>query len=214
MNLQFDDEVKLELDGVALDGHLTVPQQAEAIVIFSHGSGSSRQSPRNRAVSAALHEKQIGTLLFDLLTAEEDRQRDTRFDIDLLTQRLVAATAWLRGHEAARNVKIGYFGASTGAASALRAAAEQPEIAAVVSRGGRPDLAGSAALAAVHAPVLLLVGSLDRDVLRLNEEASKQLGGTARVAVIEGASHLFEEPGKLEEVAELAGQWFKDHLLY
>jgi putative phosphoribosyl transferase len=186
------------------------------VVVFAHGSGSSRTSPRNMFVAGALHVVGLGSLLFDLLTPEEEADRANVFDIGLLAGRLSAATAWLRAQPGLRHVPVGYFGASTGAAAALRAAAgpDQPGgsgIAAVVSRGGRPDLAG-AALAQVRAPTLFLVGGLDDRVLELNEAARAQLRCESRLVVIPGAGHLFAEPGTLEQVASLARDWFAHYL--
>jgi dienelactone hydrolase len=195
--------------GPVLAGDLSVPDGATGVVAFAHGSGSSRHSPRNRAVAEALNDAGLGTLLFDLLTeAEEER----RFDIRLLAGRLVAAVDWLAAEPSAATLPIGCFGASTGAAAALAAAAERPQVVrAVVSRGGRPDLAG-AALRDVRAPVLLLVGGRDEQVLVLNEDAARQLTGIWRLDVIPGATHLFPEPGTLEEVVLRATEWFKQHL--
>jgi putative phosphoribosyl transferase len=204
-------EVVLELGSVELTGDLSVPPGAKAIVLFAHGSGSSRRSSRNRAVAAALHESGLGTLLFDLLSeAEEEidaRSAELRFDISLLADRLLGATRWVGESDPLRDLRIGYFGASTGAAAALVAAAEEPRVGAVVSRGGRPDLAGSA-LARVICPTLLIVGGVDAAVLGMNEEAMKQLRCEKQMDIIPGASHLFEEPGALERVSELARDWF------
>ncbi|WP_405021397.1 dienelactone hydrolase family protein [Kitasatospora sp. NBC_00070] len=198
----------------ALAGDLAVPVAARGMVLFAHGSGSSRHSPRNRAVAATLQEAGLGTLLLDLLTAPEEavdaRTREHRFDIDLLTARLVAAVDWLTARPGTTGLPLGLFGASTGAAAALRAAAERPrQVRTVVSRGGRPDLAGDA-IGLVRAPVLLLVGGHDRDVLRLNRAAAAQLTVPHRVQVIPGATHLFEEPGTLEAAADAARAWFLD----
>jgi dienelactone hydrolase len=204
-----DEEVELDLGDAVVGGHLRIPPGAAGVVVFAHGSGSSRHSPRNRWVAERLQAAGLGTLLFDLLTAAEARDRANVFAIDLLGARLVAAIAWLRGRSAGA---IGCFGASTGAAAALWAAAEPgAHIAAVVSRGGRPDLAG-ARLAAVTAPTLLVVGSADTAVLELNREAARQLRGEHRIEIVPGATHLFEEPGALERVADLAIGWFVDHL--
>ena len=202
---------------VPLPGRLTVPAGARGVVVFAHGSGSSRNSPRNMFVAAVLHVAGLGSLLFDLLTPDEEADRANVFDIGLLAGRLTAATTWLRGQPGLERVPLGYFGASTGAAAALRAAAglatqpQDAQIAAVVSRGGRPDLAG-ASLGAVRAPTLLLVGGLDDRVLELNESARAQLGGESRLVVIPGAGHLFAEPGTLEQVASLARDWFARYL--
>ncbi|UGY91023.1 phosphoribosyltransferase [Streptomyces gobiensis] len=201
-------EVRIDAGGVELIGDLKVPEGAPAIVVFAHGSGSSRRSPRNRSVAQALNGAGLGTLLFDLLTREEELDRANVFDIEVLAGRLMEVTRWLRRRESA---PISYFGASTGAAAALRAAAgADMEIAAVVSRGGRPDLAGPA-LAAVRAPTLLIVGGNDEMVLDLNRRAQAELRCESQLAVVPEATHLFEEPGALEEVAELARDWFLDH---
>lgn len=209
-------EVVVSIGDTALAGSLTVPDHAPGIVVFAHGSGSSRFSPRNRAVAATLNEAGLATLLFDLLTAEENetdlRTRELRFDIDLLTARLVGAIDWLGDRAAAAALPAGLFGASTGAAAALRAAAARPQaVAAVVSRGGRPDLAG-ADLPRVAAPTLLIVGGDDGPVITLNQEAAAQLRCEHRLHIVPGATHLFEEPGKLEQVAKLARDWFLRHL--
>jgi dienelactone hydrolase len=205
--------VQVEADGALLEGTLTVPAAALGIVLFAHGSGSSRHSPRNRFVARRLNHAGLVTLLLDLLTPEEEavdsRTAHLRFDINLLAERLVAATDWLASQATTRDLPIGYFGASTGAGAALVAAAARPGKArAVVSRGGRPDLAGSA-LPRVQAPTLLIVGGADVPVLGLNQRALQQLGSTQQfLAVVPGATHLFEEPGALEEVARLATDWF------
>ncbi|MCU0307691.1 MAG: dienelactone hydrolase family protein [Thermoleophilia bacterium] len=201
---------------VALRGDLARPRAAAGIVLFVHGSGSSRLSPRNRRVAAALGRHGLATLLMDLLTAEEEaedlRTAALRFDIPLLTGRVERAVDWLRAEPATAGLGLGLFGASTGAAAALIAAARRPgDVAAVVSRGGRPDLAG-AALEAVRAPTLLIVGGADATVLRLNRAALAALGGPARLEVVPGATHLFAEPGALEAVARLAAAWFVRHL--
>jgi len=194
-----------------LRGDLTVPAYAIGVVVFAHGSGSSRRSPRNIAVARELQDNRFGTLLFDLLSADED-DGDRRFDIPLLTERLRAAVAELANHEHAARLPIGLFGASTGAAAALRtAAAEGERVRAVVSRGGRPDLAGDA-LPRVRCPTLLIVGERDPEVLRLNRDASGELGGPHELRVVPGATHLFEEAGALETVAGLAAAWFGDHV--
>lgn len=211
MDTQYHKEVSISVADLRLKGELCIPQKANAIIIFSHGSGSSRLSKRNLQVAAYLQERNFGTLLFDLLTAEEDQNYNNRFDIDLLTERLVDATAWLQKLPAAKNIPIGYFGASTGAASALKAAAQLPHIFAVVSRGGRPDLAKEA-LSMVKAPTLLIVGGLDVQVLELNQAAYRELKCEKQLKVVEGATHLFEEQGKMEIVAELATTWFKQHI--
>jgi len=196
---------------VTLPGSLLMPLDCAGVVIFAHGSGSSRHSPRNRAVASALLERGCGALLFDLLTAQEERDRKNVFDIGLLGGRMVDAMKWIRTLDAVRERPVGLFGASTGSAAALVAAARLgEEVAAVVSRGGRPDLAGEA-LASVIAPTLLIVGSLDEQVLALNQEAQRLLGGESELLIIEGATHLFEEPGTLEQVADAAGRWFVAH---
>lgn len=211
METRFRQEVDISVDGVQLKGDLFIPGQAQAIVIFSHGSGSSRHSVRNRAVAGYLQHKRIGTLLFDLLTEAEDQDYSMRFDIGLLTQRLVAVTRWLEQVPAAKNCRIGYFGASTGAASALQAAAVLKQVGAVVSRGGRPDMAAES-LPLVASPTLLIVGSLDTQVLALNRMALEQLACTKELAIVEGATHLFEEYGTLDEVMKLASAWFEKYL--
>jgi predicted phosphoribosyltransferase/dienelactone hydrolase len=212
-----DRDVIVMAGPVPLPGRLTVPAGARGVVVFAHGSGSSRNSPRNMFVAAALHVIGLGSLQFDLLTPEEEADRANVFDIGLLAGRLTAATAWLRGQPGLQQLPVGYFGASTGAAAALRAAADLDQeggrsaIAAVVSRGGRPDLAG-AALGAVRAPTLFLVGGLDDRVLELNEAARAQLPGDSQLVVIPGAGHLFAEPGTLEQVASRARDWFARYL--
>ena len=204
--------VKIRIDRVTLDGELGMPEQAKGVVIFAHGSGSSRLSPRNTFVSRILQQAGIGTLLFDLLTLEEDHVSERRFDIDLLARRLVGATRWLMARPEMKGVSYAYFGASTGAAAALQAAAlEGAAIKAVVSRGGRPDLA-MRYLELVRAPTLLIVGERDRQVLHLNRLALIRLAGEKELSVIPGATHLFEEPGTLEEAALRAREWFVHHL--
>jgi putative phosphoribosyl transferase len=206
------EEVGPQAGAVRLVGYLTVPEGAPEIVVFVHGSGSSRHSPRNRHVAAVLNDAGLGTLLFDLLTPEEELDRANVFDIGLLAGRLVQVTGWLRAQPRAARAAVGYFGASTGAAAALVAAARRPELAgAVVSRGGRPDLARGD-LPDVTAPTLLIVGGLDEDVLELNRQALALLRCPRELVVIPGATHLFPEPGTLEEVARLAEQWFLRHL--
>jgi putative phosphoribosyl transferase len=193
-------------------GDLVLPESAQALVVFAHGSGSSRHSPRNRQVARALHERQLGTLLLDLLTVEEERDRANVFDVALLAERLVAATRWAQREPQLAGLRIGYFGASTGAGAALWAAGELGrEIDAVVSRGGRPDLAAEQ-LPEVRAPVLLIVGGHDEIVIELNRQARDHMTAPCEIAVVPGATHLFEEPGALEEVARLAGEWFERHL--
>ena len=205
--------VAIDEGGLRLDGELALPPRAQGIVLFAHGSGSSRHSPRNQHVAQALRAAGVGTLLFDLLTADEDRVYATRFDIPLLTARLAAATAWVEREPDAAELPIGYFGASTGAAAALAAAAQHgPRIAAVVSRGGRPDLAGTEALSRVTAPTLLIVGGWDEDVLALNRAAYAHLRCVREIKVVPGATHLFEEPGTLDAVALAAAEWFTRHL--
>jgi pimeloyl-ACP methyl ester carboxylesterase len=202
----------VETAGVDLPGELSVPPDPIGIVLFAHGSGSSRHSPRNVAVARGLHRAGLATLLFDLLTPEESPDRAKVFDITLLATRLIGATRWVRGLSSLEELPVGYFGASTGAAAALIAAAQLPdEVDAVVSRGGRPDLAGSA-LAGVQAPTLLIVGGLDRTVLQLNREARAQIPAPCELAVVEGAGHLFEEDDALAQVAALASDWFVDRL--
>jgi putative phosphoribosyl transferase len=198
--------------GLELPGILTAPPGATGCVAFAHGSGSSRLSPRNRFVADVLTEAGIGTLLFDLLTPEEEVDRRNVFDIGLLASRLEGATTWLGGHPAAGGLPLGYFGASTGAAAALWAAADFGErVRAVVSRGGRPDLAGPK-LEVVRSPTLLVVGGFDELVLTLNREALARLGPESELQIVPGATHLFEEPGALEQVAALARDWFLRHL--
>jgi dienelactone hydrolase len=204
--------VTVPADGVRLEGMLEVPADATGIVVFAHGSGSSRKSPRNNFVAEIIRERNLGTLLFDLLTEAEDRSRENRFDIPLLTDRLVAATRWVRGREGTRETALGYFGSSTGAAAALRAAARpETDVGAVVSRGGRVDMAADA-LDAVRAPTLLVVGGADTEVLELNRDAYDRLDATKELHVVEGAGHLFEGEGELEEVADAAADWFADAL--
>ena len=205
--------VVVKADGEELEGMLEVPAGATGIVLFAHGSGSSRHSPRNNAVAADLRRARIGTLLFDLLTEKEDvadrQTRRFRFDIELLTRRLLGATQWLSGQDRARELPFGYFGASTGAAAALKAAARKPmALRAVVSRGGRPDLAEEA-LAEVAVPVRLIVGGLDTQVIAMNESALARLASEHKeIEIVESAGHLFEEPGKMDEVSALAREWF------
>jgi putative phosphoribosyl transferase len=208
--------VEVPVAGVRLSGDLTVPANAPGLVLFAHGSGSSRQSPRNRYVARELNGADLATLLIDLLTHAEEaidmRTAHLRFDLALLAERLVAVSDWLLAEEPVAARGLGYFGASTGAGAALMAAAERPAaVRAVVSRGGRPDLAG-AALTRVHAPTLLIVGGDDLPVLELNRRALAELRPDKRLEVIPGATHLFEEPGALEQVARLARGWFQHHL--
>lgn len=196
-----------------VEGTLDVPTGATGVVLFAHGSGSSRFSPRNNFVAGALRTAGIGTLLMDLLTPAEDDDYRTRFNIGLLTERLGLAADWLAASAATRGLRLGLFGASTGAAAALQLAAERKNgVAAVVSRGGRPDLTGQVALARVTAPTLFLVGGRDEGVIELNESAFLNLNCKKRIDIVPGATHLFEEPGALEEVARLARDWFSQHL--
>lgn len=208
--------MELTADGVILEGDLVLPEAAQGLVVFAHGSGSSRHSPRNRYVAQVLQRAGLGTLLLDLLTAEEEAvdvyTRRYRFDIPLLARRLVGVTDWARSAAQTARLALGYFGASTGAAAALIAAADRPEaVRAVVSRGGRPDLAGEA-LPRVQAPTLLIVGGCDTPVIALNREAYRQLPGEKEMMIVPRATHLFEEPGTLEEVARLAQEWFLKYL--
>lgn len=213
----FDEQqVLVCADNVTLEGELVIPQSAAGIVLFAHGSGSSRHSSRNRFVAQRLQKAGLATLLFDLLTLQEEEvdvlTRQHRFDIDLLTRRLAGATNWLCQQPQASQLAIGYFGASTGAAAALRAAAELPDkVSAVVSRGGRPDLAMTE-LPRVQAPTLLIVGGFDTQVIELNRQAQAQLNVENSLDIVPGATHLFEEPGTLEQVADLAINWFVGHL--
>lgn len=201
--------VSIAVDGVVVEGTLALPVSPSGMVLFAHGSGSSRHSPRNNAVAAELRKAGLGTLLMDLLSESEDPDTGRRFDIAMLARRLGAATDWLADYPATRSVPIGLFGASTGAAAALALAAQRPEaVAAVVSRGGRPELAGREILAAVRAPTLLIVGSLDTEVVHLNTDAHAHMTCEKRIDIVEGATHLFEEPGRLDVVAQLAAQWF------
>jgi putative phosphoribosyl transferase len=207
----FDADVEVEVGRIQLPGHLTVPADAVGVVAFAHGSGSSRHSPRNQYVADQLHAAGLGTLTFDLLTDGEARDRRNVFDIGLLANRMARATDWVRHHDAVAGLPVGLFGASTGAAAALVAAsAATLPIAAVVSRGGRPDLAGNH-LGHVTAPTLLIVGGDDTEVLSLNRDAQRHLRCENRLTVVPGATHLFEEPGTLQQVAELAAEWFVEH---
>ena len=208
--------VRVVAGPVTLEGNLILPAGARGVVLFAHGSGSSRLSPRNRYVARLLNEGKLATLLIDLLTADEAvidvQSAHLRFDIGLLAERLIGATDWLTQYSDSRHLRVGYFGASTGAAAALVAAAERPRVVgAIVSRGGRPDLAGPT-LARVQAPTLLIVGGDDAPVIELNRQAFTQLRVEKRLAIIPGATHLFEEPGTLEQVAWLAREWFESHL--
>lgn len=209
--------LELDVGRITLSGDLHLPEGATTLVIFAHGSGSSRHSPRNQFVAQVLQERGHGTLLFDLLTLEEEQvdlqMGHLRFDIDMLSQRLVAITEWVRQYPDTRELSIGVFGASTGAAAALKAAAEIPDdVKAVVSRGGRPDLAGDA-LPRVKAPTLLIVGGSDTAVIRLNKDAMRHLNAENTLSIVPQATHLFAEPGALEQVARLAGDWFSKHLV-
>lgn len=209
--------VSIELEDAVLEGDLTVPRGARGLVVFAHGSGSSRHSPRNRFVAEVINAAGLGTLLMDLLTAEEERvdevTRELRFDIGLLARRVAQVVEWAAARPELAGMRIGLFGSSTGAAAALVAAAELPAgaVQAVVSRGGRPDLAG-VALPRVACPTLLIVGGLDDVVIGLNEDARRQMGCPTELVIVPGATHLFEEPGTLEEVARLAAAWFVRHL--
>ncbi|WP_078671125.1 dienelactone hydrolase family protein [Chitinophaga eiseniae] len=209
---RFNEIVKIPVDNKLLEGELIIPEKAESVIIFCHGSGSSRFSPRNRAVASKLREHNFGTLLFDLLTKEEDAaDYYTRFNIQLLGNRLIDVTKWLDNLLHADHCKLGYFGASTGAAAALSAAAALPQIHAIVSRGGRPDLAADV-LSKITAPTLLIVGSLDHDVIACNRFAYERLQGPKKLLIIEGAGHLFEEGNAMDKVAEDAVRWFNLYL--
>ena len=209
--------VHIAVGAVTLEGNLSLPEGAGGVVLFAHGSGSSRHSPRNRYVARLLNEAKLATLLIDLLTSGEEaidlRTAHLRFDIGLLAERLLGATDWITLHPETRDLRVGYFGASTGAGAALVAAAERPLVVrAVVSRGGRPDLA-EPALPYVRAPTLLIVGGSDVPVIELNRKALAQLNCEKRLVIVPGATHLFEEPGALDEVARLAREWFERHLM-
>ena len=209
-------EVQIQAGRAVLSGNLTIPENATGLVLFAHGSGSSRHSPRNQFVAHIINDAGLGTLLFDLLTQDEEATdtwtREHRFNIGLLAQRLVHATKWAKQQEETRDLRIGYFGSSTGGAAALVAATELPQdIGAVVSRGGRPDLAGDA-LPKVKAPTLLIVGGNDDIVIELNEMARDQMRCEVKLEIVPGATHLFEEPGTLEKVAKLASDWFVNHI--
>jgi putative phosphoribosyl transferase len=207
-----DGEVSVLAGSVRVAGDLSLPQDASGVVVFAHGSGSSRHSPRNRYVAATLNQARLGTLLIDLLSADEEDDRAKVFDIDLLGRRLLDVTSWLQSQSDTRDHRIGYFGASTGAGAALWAAADpHADVAAIVSRGGRPDLAGPR-LGFVRAPTLLVVGGLDDVVIELNRTTQFQLRCENRLEIVPGASHLFEEPGTLEQVARLAASWFTTYL--
>jgi pimeloyl-ACP methyl ester carboxylesterase len=207
---------RVKIGKIILEGSLSIPKNSEGIVLFAHGSGSGRHSPRNQYVAGVLQEAGLSTLLIDLLTVAEERvdayTMHLRFDIGLLAQRLSGATDWLVNNQETRYLNIGYFGASTGAAAALVAATKHPDVVrAIVSRGGRPDLAGPS-LPHVKAPTLLIVGGDDTQVIELNEQAREQMRTECKIVIVPGATHLFEEPGKLEEVAKLATDWFTKYL--
>ena len=209
-------EVQIHAGRAVLHGNLNIPENASALVLFAHGSGSSRHSPRNQFVARTLNEAGLATLLFDLLTPEEEaidmQTQEHRFNIDLLAMRLGHSTKWAKQQEQTSNLGLGYFGSSTGGAAALMAAVDAPQnVDAVVSRGGRPDLAGEA-LPKVKAPTLLIVGGNDDVVIELNEQARDRMHCEVKLEIIPGATHLFEEPGALEKVAQLASQWFSRHL--
>jgi putative phosphoribosyl transferase len=209
-------EVQIQTGQAVLPGNLHIPDGATAVVLFAHGSGSSRHSPRNQFVARTLNDTGLATLLFDLLTPEEEaidlRTREHRFNIGLLAERLVHATKWAHQQEQTRDLRIGYFGSSTGGGAALVAAAEIPQdVGVVVSRGGRPDLAGDA-LPKVQAPTLLIVGGNDAIVIELNEQARDRMRCEVKLEIVPGATHLFDEPGALEKVAELASDWFVNHM--
>ncbi len=214
---QFQEQVVgvVAADDAMLEGNLVVPTRARGVVLFAHGSGSSRHSPRNRAVARNLQQAGLATLLIDLLTAREEavdeRTGELRFDIGLLAERLLGATDWLEENPSTQDLPLGYFGASTGAAAALVAAAQREEVAAIVSRGGRPDLAGPV-LHKVKAPTLLIVGGRDMAVVELNREAMAEMECEKKLEIVTGATHLFEEKGALDQVAELAREWFLSHI--
>lgn len=208
--------VRVSAGAVELEGNMVVPENARGVVLFAHGSGSSRHSSRNRYVAGELQKSRLATLLVDLLTADEEKvdleTRHLRFDIEMLAERLVGATGWLNEQRETQELKVGYFGSSTGGGAALVAAAERPDtVGAVVSRGGRPDLAG-AALPRVRAPTLLIVGGQDLPVIGMNRQAMAHMSAPVKLEIVPGATHLFEEPGKLEVVSHLARDWFVEHL--
>lgn len=206
-------EVNISLRDIDLPGNLIIPIEAKGIIVFSHGSGSSRLSPRNNFVARQLNRRSYATLLFDLLSREEDLVYENRFDIELLTRRLIEVTRWVLENEDTSGLPLGYFGASTGAASALKAASElKDKIGAVVSRGGRPDLAGDTELEAVTAPTLFIVGEKDEVVIDLNKKAYAHLNCKRSMVLIPGATHLFEEAGALEKVTEISADWFEENL--
>jgi putative phosphoribosyl transferase len=209
--------IKIPVGNVEVEGNMFLPSETGCLIIFVHGSGSSRFSPRNQYVAKEFNKATMGTLLFDLLTPGEEEEDELtaeyRFNIALLTQRLIGVTEWLRVDPQTSKLKLGYFGASTGAAAALIAAAKMPDdVAAVVSRGGRPDLAGQQYLPQVRAPTLLLVGGDDEEVIELNKQAQNQMTNENKLVIVPGATHLFEEPGKLEEVSRFAADWFNRYL--
>ena len=210
-----DEYIEIEVDGGFLEGNLVIPEGAQGIILFAHGSGSSRNSPRNRHVAGKINAEGYATLLFDLLTNEEGEYdmltARLRFDIGLLAARLSAATDWVKQEQSTRRFNRGYFGASTGAAASIVAAADRGDIAAIVSRGGRPDLAGGA-LSRLSTPILLVVGGNDSRVMEMNREAAQKMKTGHEISIVEGATHLFEEPGKLDIVADLAVKWFKAHM--
>jgi dienelactone hydrolase len=206
-----ENPVEVKTKSVSLHGVLSLPKGTDAVVVFAHGSGSSRLSPRNVYVARVLQESGLGTLLFDLLTKAEDEAYGNRFDIDLLAERLAGATDWLQNQADTMGMKVGYFGASTGAAAALQASVGRQSIGAIVSRGGRPDLAWDY-LEKVRAPTLLIVGGRDSEVLELNRKALERMSSEKKLTVVPGATHLFEESGTLEEVARLATDWFNKFL--
>ena len=202
---------EIEAGGVTLPGMLEIPPKPIGLVVFAHGSGSSRFSPRNVLVSQELQRASIATLLLDLLTQAEDISFERRFDIELLASRVASAVRWARGEPLTQQLRVGLFGASTGAAAALRAAASDPQIACVVSRGGRPDLAGTLYLSRVRAPTMLIVGGRDAEVIELNRMAFEELSCERSMQIVAGATHLFEEPGALERVAAISRDWFAKH---
>lgn len=206
--------VTIPINQVSVEGILRVPRNPRGIVLFAHGSGSGRYSPRNNFVAGVLRQARIATLLFDLLAEEEDLSYENRFDIELLTKRLIAATNWVQKQNHLKNLKVGYFGASTGSASALKAAARVgSDIRAIVSRGGRPDLTMDE-ISRVSSSTLLIVGENDPEVIKLNKQAYDALNTTKKLEIIPGATHLFEEPGTLEKVAQLSSDWFKKYLAH
>ena len=213
MKTELSQLVRMPVDHVLIEGMLELPAKPSGLVLFAHGSGSSRHSPRNNFVARVLHENGMGTLLMDLLTPVEDLDYQVRFDIELLTRRLLQATQWVQQNPETTTLPVGYFGASTGAAAALRAAAALGDrVQAVVSRGGRPDLAGQLDLVKVRAPTLLLVGGLDTEVIELNQAAYALLSCTKKLSIVPGATHLFEEADTLAQVASQAADWFDHHL--